>query len=112
MAGIDSAPACVQHGVSAVDGTVVPYESCAGFFTFGPGGAFDPENPGASELFLGASAGTVILTVIGFAVFVAVMVLWVKVEHDKLTRQAARLRGVGGAPPAPAGPGPAVTPEG
>lgn len=112
MAGIDTAPACVQHGVSAADTTIPPFENCAGFFTFGPGGAFDPENPGASEFFLGASAGTVILSVIGFVVFVAALVLWIKVEHDKLTAQAARLRGVGGPPPPPAGPGPAVASEG
>jgi hypothetical protein len=114
MAGLDTAPSCIQHGVSPLDGTVVPYEKCTdGFFTFAPGGAFNPDDPGASEFFLGASTGTVIVVVLGFLVFLAVMVLWVKVENDKLVRQAARLRGVSpGPPPAPRAPGPAVTPEG
>ncbi|MDX6590890.1 MAG: hypothetical protein QOJ13_86 [Gaiellales bacterium] len=114
MAGLDTAPDCIQHGISPVDGTVVPFENCTdGFFTFAPGGAFNPDNPGASEFFLGASTGTVILSALGFLVFLAVMVMWVKVENDKLTRQALRLRGfVSGPPPAPRAPGPAVTPEG
>lgn len=112
MAGIDTAPSCVQHGVSAVDGTVAPYQDCAGFFTFGPGGTFNADDPGASAFFLGASAGTVLLVIIGFIVFVAVMVAWVKVEDDKLTLQAMRLRGLApGGPPGPTPPGPGLTSE-
>ncbi|MFL6040285.1 MAG: hypothetical protein ACJ740_02650 [Gaiellales bacterium] len=93
---IDTAPSCIQHGVSPVDGTVVPYEKCLdGFFTFGPGGVVNPDSPQTSPFWLGASNGTIILAAIGFVVFIVAMVMWVRVEDGKLSRQAAYLRSAG-----------------
>jgi hypothetical protein len=90
---IDTAPSCIQHGISAVDGTIKPFENCLnGFYTFGPGGVVNPDNPQTSPFWLGASNGTIILCAIGFVVFLGALVLWVRTEDGKLSRQAARLR--------------------
>ena len=65
---IDTAPSCIQHGVST--GGTVP--SCRtrsafdGFFTFGPWlGVVNPDSPQTSPFWLGASNGTIILAAIG-----------------------------------------------
>ena len=60
---------------------------------FGPGGALNADDPQTSAFWLGASNGTIILTIIGFVLFLIVMVAWVKTEDTKLMNQAMRLRG-------------------
>jgi len=91
--GIDTAPSCIQHGISAADGTVKPFEKCVdGFFTFGPGGAVNLDSPQTSPFWLGASNGTIILCVIGFVVFIVTLIMWGKTEDEKLQTQAARVR--------------------
>ncbi len=108
---IDNAPDCVQQGVSPDDGTVVPYEECSGFYTFAPGGVYDPE--GGSPTFRDASTGLLLVTALGFIVMLAALVAWVKTEDTKLRAQAARLRRAT-ADPAAHGetvPAPGLTPE-
>jgi hypothetical protein len=98
---VDTAPSCVHSGISPDDGTVAPYADCLnGFYTFGPGGALNADDPQTSAFWLGASNGTIILTIIGFILFLIVMVAWVKTEDTKLMNQAMRLRG-SETPPAP-----------
>ena len=82
--GIDSAPDCVQHGVSGSDGVYKAYEQCKDFFTFGPGST-------DTTLASGVSTSYWILTAIGIAVMIAALVGWVVSEDRKLRRQAEYL---------------------
>ena len=66
-------------------------EDIAAFWTFGPN----------------SSTGTYILTALGVIVMVVALIGWVWLENQKLTAQAALLRGAGPLPPAgPTAPGP------
>jgi len=102
---VDSQPDCVATNVAPADGTVAPFENCTDFFTFGVGGSYAAE--GGNPFFGDASAGTLILTVIGFIVMILALIQWVRLEHSKATAQAARLRraaaglGTGSTAPAP-----------
>jgi hypothetical protein len=82
--GWDTAPGCVQHGVSAADGVYKPYEKCADFFTFGPGSTFGTATDGVSTSYWS-------LTIIGILVMIGAFVAWVTTEDRKLKQQAARL---------------------
>ena len=71
---IDSAPDCVAHVVGAkpADDSAdfiiqAAYEKCAGFMTFGPGSTYGDEGAGAAGSYM-------VLTWIGIAVMVAVIV--------------------------------------
>jgi hypothetical protein len=79
--GINSAPDCIQHGVSGADGVYKAYEQCKDFFTFGPGST-------DTTLASGVSTSYWILTGIGIAVMIIALVGWVVLEDRKLRRQA------------------------
>jgi hypothetical protein len=86
---IDSAPDCVQHGLGAhpasdsVDFIIQePYKDCAGFMTFGPGSTYGPEGEAANTAYM-------VLTWIGIAVMVAVLIAWILYENRGLVAYAA-----------------------
>jgi hypothetical protein len=100
---IDSAPACVKNvgGAEPADDSAdfiiqAPYEDCAGIMTFGPGSTYGEEGEAAEALYY-------VLTVLGFAVCIAVLVAWVVYENRRLIGHAMRLSAPREAPP---GPGP------
>lgn len=81
---IDSAPDCVAHiaGAKPADDSAdfilqAAYEKCTGFMTFGPGSTYGDEGTGAAGSYM-------VLTWIGIAVMVAVLVYWVIWEHRRL----------------------------
>ena len=83
---IDSAPSCILHvsGAKPADDSAdfiiqAAYEKCAGFMTFGPGSTYGEEGAGAAGAYY-------VLTWIGIAVMVAVLVYWVVWENRRLTR--------------------------
>jgi hypothetical protein len=86
MGGWDTTPECIQHGVPGTPYPNVysPYEKCADFFTFGPGGTFGTFSDGVATSYW-------VLTAIGFIVSIAFLVGWVMLEDRKLKRQAAYL---------------------
>jgi hypothetical protein len=95
---IDSAPSCITDvaGAKPADDSAdfilqAAYEKCAGIMTFGPGSTYGED---------GASAATsyYVLTWIGIAFMVFVLVSWVIFENRRLVGHVARLRGAGGAP--------------
>jgi hypothetical protein len=88
---IDSAPDCVTHEVGTETARVddsadfilqANYQDCAGFMTFGPGSTYGPEGEGAETAYM-------ILTWLGIAFMVAVLVAWVLWEHRHLIAYAA-----------------------
>jgi hypothetical protein len=86
---IDSAPDCVQHGLGAhpasdsVDFIIQePYKDCAGFMTFGPGSTYGPEGEAANTAYM-------VLTWLGIAVMVAVLIAWILYENRGLVAYAA-----------------------
>jgi hypothetical protein len=97
---IDSAPDCVTtvSGALPADDSAdfiiqAAYEKCAGFMTFGPGSTYGEDGAAAATSYY-------VVTWIGIAVMVAVMVAWVVTEHRVLTERANRLHGADGpAPP-------------
>jgi hypothetical protein len=101
---IDSAPDCITHASGAVKGDdadfilQATYAKCQGIMTFGHGTVY---GDGGSS----ASTSYYILTWIGIAVMVAVIVAWVVMEDRRLLGHAARLRLAGrGAGPGTLGP--------
>jgi hypothetical protein len=84
VGGWDSAPDCIQHGVSGSEGVYKAYEQCKDFFTFGPGST-------DTTLASGVSTSYWILTGIGIAVMIAALIGWVVSEDRKLKRQAEYL---------------------
>jgi hypothetical protein len=81
---IDSAPDCVTsvNGALPADDSAdfiiqAAYEKCAGFMTFGPGSTYGEEGAGAATSYY-------VLTWIGIAVMVAVLVYWVIWENRRL----------------------------
>jgi hypothetical protein len=98
LGGWDSAPGCIQHGVSGEPyPNVYPaYEKCADFFTFGHGSTLGTFSDGVNSSYW-------ILTALGFAVMIAALVGWVMLEDRKLQRQAAHLlrEGMGARPTVP-----------
>jgi hypothetical protein len=91
---INSAPDCVTHDagteVERVDDSAdfilqANYEECAGFMTFGPGSTYGPDGTGADTAYN-------ILTGLGIAVVVLVLIAWVVLENRRLIAyHAARL---------------------
>ena len=81
---IDSAPSCVASvgGAKPADDSAdfiiqAAYDKCAGFMTFGPGSTYGDEGAGAAGSYM-------VLTWIGIAVMVAVLVYWVIWENRRL----------------------------
>jgi hypothetical protein len=85
---IDSAPDCITHneGASAKDLAdfvlTDNYGDCAGFGTFMPGSTYGPDGTGADSLYM-------ILTWVGIAVMVFVLVYWVIYENRRLIAAVA-----------------------
>jgi hypothetical protein len=86
---IDSAPDCVTHivGAKPADDSAdfiiqAAYEKCAGIMTFGPGSTYGDEGAGAAGSYM-------VLTWIGIAVMVAVIVYWVIWENRRLVTWSA-----------------------
>jgi hypothetical protein len=106
---IDSAPDCVVHREhsSADDLTDFilqdNYQDCAGFGTFMPGSTYGEDGSGAETAYM-------ILTWLGIAVMVAVLVAWVLYENRRLIAAVAGVRALergpgAGPPPQPGGVG-------
>jgi hypothetical protein len=81
---IDSAPDCVANigGAKPADDSAdfilqAAYDKCAGFMTFGPGSTYGDDGAGATGSYM-------VLTWIGIAVMVAVLVYWVIWENRRL----------------------------
>jgi hypothetical protein len=94
---IDSSPSCVTSvgGAEPADDSAdfilqAAYENCAGFMTFGPGSTYGEEGAGAATSYM-------VLTWIGIAVTVAVLVSWVYFENRRLHAHRLILRGGTGA---------------
>ena len=92
---IDSAPDCVSKDPGTEEARVEdsadfimgdPYTECAGFMTFGPGSTYGPEGIGAETAYM-------VLTWIGIAFMVFVLIAWMLYENRRLITYAqARLR--------------------
>ena len=89
---IDSAPSCVANvaGAKPADDSAdfiiqAAYDKCAGIMTFGPGTTYGDEGSGAATSYY-------VLTWIGIAFMVAVLVAWVLFENRRLVGHVARLR--------------------
>jgi hypothetical protein len=90
---IDSAPDCISHvsGAKPADDSAdfilqAAYEKCAGIMTFGPGSTYGDDGAGAAGSYM-------VLTWIGIAVMVAVIVAWILYEDRRLWSHVERLRG-------------------
>ena len=88
---IDSAPDCITHEAGTEAARVDDsadfilqnnYQDCAGFGTFMPGSTYGPEGESAETAYY-------ILTWLGIAFMVAVLVTWVVWEHRHLIAYAA-----------------------
>ena len=103
---IDSAPDCVVHrehynGDDLADFILQDnYSDCAGFGTFMPGSTYGDDGTGAETAYM-------VLTWLGIAVMVAVLVAWVLYENRRLIQAVvgARESPAGGTPPQPGGVG-------
>jgi hypothetical protein len=110
---IDSAPDCITHrehysGDDIADFILNDnYKDCAGFGTFMPGSTYGEDGSSAETAYM-------ILTWLGIAVMVVVLVAWVLYENRRLIAAvAASARGgpieggpAAGVPPQPGGVGP------
>jgi hypothetical protein len=81
---IDSAPDCITSvaGAKPADDSAdfiiqAAYDKCAGIMTFGPGSTYGDGGAGAAGSYM-------VLTWIGIAVMVAVLVYWVIWENRRL----------------------------
>jgi hypothetical protein len=90
---IDSAPDCIAHisGAKPADDSAdfilqAAYEKCAGIMTFGPGTTYGEDGTSAATAYY-------VLTWIGIAVMVAVIIAWVVYEDRRLWRHVDRIRG-------------------
>ncbi len=103
---IDSAANCVTSvsGAKPADDSAdfiiqAAYENCAGFMTFGPGSTYGDEGAAAATSYY-------VLTWLGIAVMLGVLVYWVLWENRRLTRwntaHGASTAAAAGAAPAPA----------
>ena len=92
---IDSSPECVVSGSGTEEARVedsadfilqANYQDCAGFMTFGPGSTYGPEG-------IGGETAYIVLTWIGIAFIVFVLIAWILYENRRLiTYAAARIR--------------------
>ena len=94
---IDSAPSCIAHvsGAKPADDSAdfvlqAAYDKCAGIMTFGPGTTYGDGGTSAATSYY-------VLTWIGIAVMVFVLVAWVLFENRRLVEHVARLRGANSA---------------
>ena len=105
---IDSAPDCITDvdGAQPADDSAdfiiqAAYENCAGIMTFGPGTTYGEEGAGAATSYY-------VLTWLGIAFMLAVLVGWVIYENRRLIGHALRLstgrEGPVGPGPVPPGP--------
>ncbi len=92
---IDSAPSCITSvsGAKPPDDSAdfiiqAAYEKCAGFMTFGPGSTYGDGGTGAATQYY-------VVTWIGIAVTVAVLVYWVIWENRRLLTWTAARRTAG-----------------
>jgi hypothetical protein len=90
---IDSAPDCIVHvaGAKPADDSAdfilqAAYAKCQGFMTFGHGSTYGDGGAGATGAYR-------VLTWIGIAVMLAVLVYWVVYENRKLLSYTAMSRG-------------------
>jgi hypothetical protein len=87
---IDSAPGCIHSVSGAVKGDDADfilqstYAKCQGFMTFGPGSTYGDGGHSAATMYY-------IVTAVGIAVTVIVLVAWVLVERRRLLSHAIRL---------------------
>jgi hypothetical protein len=85
---IDSAPDCVTHGEHYSAKDIADfilndnYTDCASIGTFMPGSTYGDDGTGAETLYM-------IVTWVGIAVMVAVLVAWVLYENRRLVLAAA-----------------------
>lgn len=101
---IDSAPDCIVHASGTEEARVedsadfilqANFQDCAGFMTFGPGSTYGPEGVGANDLYY-------VVTWLGIAFTIFVLIAWTLYENRRLiTYAAARVR-AGGSPEAAA----------
>jgi len=96
---IDSAPSCVAHisGAKPPDDSAdfilqAAYLKCQGIMTFGPGTTYGDGGSSANTAYY-------VLTWIGIAVMVAVIVGWVLYEDRRLWSHTARIRARAGGGP-------------
>jgi len=98
---IDSAPDCIIHisGAKPPDDSAdfilqAAYLKCQGFATFGPGTTYGEGGSSAATTYY-------VLTWLGIAVTILVIVFWVLAEDRRLWRHVERIRGrTRGGPPA------------
>jgi hypothetical protein len=98
---IDSAPSCIVNinGAKPADDSAdfilqAAYLKCQGIMTFGPGTTYGEDGTSAATSYY-------VLTWIGIAVMVVVIIAWVVYEDRRLWGHVARIRGrTRGAPPA------------
>jgi len=90
---IDSAPSCIKSvaGAKPADDSAdfiiqAAYDKCAGIMTFGPGTTYGEGSSGAATSYY-------VLTWIGIAFMVVVLVAWVLFENRQLLAHVGRLRG-------------------
>ena len=85
---IDSAPDCIVHKEHYSGDDIADFilndnfADCAGFGTFMPGSTYGDDGTGAETLYM-------IVTWVGIAVMVAVLVAWVVFENRRLVAAAA-----------------------
>jgi hypothetical protein len=98
---IDSAPSCIinVNGAKPADDSAdfilqAAYLKCQGIMTFGPGTTWGEDGQSAATAYY-------VLTWIGIAVMVAVIVGWVLYEDRRLWSHVARIRGRTRVGPAP-----------
>ena len=108
---INSAPDCIVSNESAepADDSAdfilqANFEDCAGIMTFGPGSTYGEEGVGATTSYY-------VLTWLGIAVTLAVLIAWIVYENRQLVSHVARYRmgfgstadrdATGGPPPQP-----------
>ena len=94
---IDSAPDCIAHvaGAKPADDSAdfilqAAYDKCAGIMTFGPGTTYGEGGSGANTAYY-------VLTWIGIAVTLFVLIYWVYWENRRLHAHRLRLQGGTGA---------------
>jgi hypothetical protein len=90
---IDSAPDCIIHvsGAKPPDDSAdfilqAAYLKCQGIMTFGPGSTYGDKGAGAHGSYM-------VLTWLGIAVMVAVILFWVISEDKRLWGHVERIRG-------------------
>jgi hypothetical protein len=101
---IDSSPSCVTNneGARPADDSLdfilqANYQDCAGFGTFMPGSTYGEDGTGAETAYM-------VLTWLGIAVTVLVLLAWVLYENRRLIEYSLRGRlGRGEEPPAQPG---------